>query len=186
MKTNSLPSLFLKTRPYRVWSFLTLHSNEAVYGAQISDATGVSRGATSQILNEFLKNGLVSRKRIGKMWLYTLEQNPLAQHFRVLENLIMLSGLVRRIAEISARVILYGSAAQGTDTSESDIDLFVITEEPDKVAAEIRCFPSDRLIMPVIQTSAEYAVSRIKDGAFIDEVKRGVVLFEKAIDEQRL
>ncbi|NTW28167.1 MAG: nucleotidyltransferase domain-containing protein [Coriobacteriia bacterium] len=120
------------------------------------------------------------------MWLYTLEQNPLAQHFRVLENLIMLSGLVRRIAEISARVILYGSAAQGTDTSESDIDLFVITEEPDKVAAEIRCFPSDRLIMPVIQTSAEYAVSRIKDGAFIDEVKRGVVLFEKAIDEQRL
>jgi predicted nucleotidyltransferase len=186
LNPDSLPRLFLKTRPYRVWSFLTLHPDEPSYGKQISEATGVSRGATNQILNEFLAQDLVTRKRQGKMWLYTPKPHPMVSHFRTFENLIMLASLTSELARVSKRVILFGSAAEGTDTAESDIDLFVISERPREAAIVIRAFPSERQITPVIQTPAEYAQARTADKAFIEEVNGGLVLFERGVDEQRL
>jgi len=183
---DSLPRLFLKTRPYRVWSFLTLHPDKPAYGTQISEATGVSRGATSQILNEFLAQGLVTRERRGKMWFYLPKASPMVEHFRVFENLIVLASLTSELAKVSKRVILFGSAAQGTDTAESDIDLFVISGTPSEVAAAIRKFNSERKIAPFIQTPAEYAAARTTNKAFIDEVNKGLVLFDRGIDEQRL
>jgi predicted nucleotidyltransferase len=186
MNPDALPRLFLKTRPYRVWSFLTLHPDEPSYGKQISEATGVSRGATSQILNEFLAQGLVTRERQGKMWLYTPKPHPIVGHFRTFENLIMLTSLTGELARVSRRVILFGSAAEGTDTAESDIDLFVISEQPQEAAAVIRAFRSERRIAPVIQTLAEYSQARTTDKAFIEEVNRGLVLFGRDVDEQRL
>ncbi|RJQ55131.1 MAG: hypothetical protein C4521_02835 [Actinobacteria bacterium] len=186
LNADILPRLFLKTRPYRVWSFLTLHPDTPLYGKQISEATGVSRGATNQILNDLLKEGVVSRQRYGKMWLYLPAARPLVQRFRVFENLVRLQDLVSALSKTSARVILYGSAAEGTDTADSDIDLFVVSEQPDKAGADIRKFESDREIRPVIMKPAEYSVARTKDKAFIEEVKRGIVLFERETDEQRL
>jgi predicted nucleotidyltransferase len=183
---DSLPRLFLKTRPYRVWSFLTLHPDEPSYGTQISQATGVSRGATSQILNELLAQGLVTRERRGKMWLYLPKASPMVEHFRVFENAIVLASLTSELAKVSKRVILFGSAAQGTDTAESDIDLFVISDSPSEASAAIRMFNSERKIAPVIQTPAEYASARTADKVFVDEVNKGLVLFERGIDEQRL
>ena len=186
LNPDSLPRLFLKTRPYRVWSFLTLHPDQPSYGKQISEATGVSRGATNQILNEFLQQGLVNRERSGKMWLYTPKPHPIVTSFRVFENLIALAPLVTGLAGVSRRVILFGSTAQGTDTAESDIDLFVISDQPGDVAAAVRGFSSDRQIASVIQTPAEYASARTSDRAFIEQVNKGLVLFEKDVDEQRL
>lgn len=186
LNPDALSRLFLKTRPYRVWSFLTLHPDEPSYGKQISEATGVSRGATNQILNEFLAQDLVTRQRSGKMWLYTPKPHPVVSHFRVFENLIVLAPLVSELGKVSKRVILYGSAADGTDTAGSDIDVFVISDRPQDAAAAIREFPSDRQIAPVIQTPAEYASARRTDKAFIEEVNKGLVLFEKGVDEERL
>lgn len=183
---KTLPHLFLKTMPYRILRFLTLHAGESFYEKEIARQTGVSRGAANQILNDLLANGLVTREKQGKMWFYSLRSHPMHQHFRVFENLARLQELANGLAPLAIRVILYGSAAEGTDTAESDIDLFVIAEEPKKVAAEIRKFPSDREIKPVVMTPEEFAVARAKDKAFIEEAKRGLTLFERETDEQRL
>ncbi len=181
-----LPELLLQPRAYRILSYLSLHSDIPAYDKEISEKTGVSRGATNQILHDFLDNDLVTRERRGRMWFYQVRPHALVRAFRVFENLIQLSGLVRELEHSAKRVILYGSAAEGTDTASSDIDLFVLTDDPEAASKAIRGFASDRPINPVIQTLDEYAAARHTDATYVAEVKRGLTLLEKGVDEQRL
>ncbi|MBM3300993.1 MAG: nucleotidyltransferase domain-containing protein [Deltaproteobacteria bacterium] len=179
MNSKTLQEILLKASSYRILSFLTLHTDRSHYDKEIAEQTGVSRGATNQILNDFLRNDLVSRDRRGRMWFYTVNPQPLISSFRVFENLVFLQELVKRLGPISRRIILFGSAAQGTDSARSDIDLFVITETGREVVAEIRRFPSSRPIKPVIMNAKDYASARMKDKVFIAEVQRGLILYDE-------
>ena len=181
-----LSELLLKTSAYRILSFLTLHPNDSFYDKEISERTGVSRGATNQVLNNFNKNNLVLRIKRGKMWLYSITEQPLVKYFRIYENLIELADLTNRLSMMAKRVILFGSAAQGEDTGTSDIDLFVISDQPDEVFSQIRAFKSKREIKPIVRTPLEFASSLTKDQAFYQEVERGIILFEREADEERL
>lgn len=186
MNSKMLPELLLKTSAYRILSFLTFHPSDSFYDKEISEKTGVSRGATNQVLNDFFKNNLVTREKRGKMWLYTLSDQPLVKYFRIYENLVELTELKNHLFPIAKRLILFGSAAQGEDTSASDIDLFVISDQPDDVFSKIRTFKFERELKPIVRTPLEYATSQNKDKAFYEQVERGITLFEKEADEERL
>jgi len=58
MNSVMLPEILLKNKAYKILSFLSLHPGQAFYDKEISENTGVSRGATNQVLNNFLKNKL--------------------------------------------------------------------------------------------------------------------------------
>ena len=181
-----LKSTLLDSTANKIMSFLTLHSEMSFYDKEISEQTGISRGMTNRLLNQFLKIGLVSRERRGRMWFYSLNRTPLFKYYRIYENLIELTELMNTLKPFVQKVILFGSAASGEDTAESDIDLLVIAEQKDKVLKEIRAFKTEREVKPIVQTVSEYAVSRKKDKVFYEEIARGITLFEKEIDEQRL
>lgn len=183
MNSTMLPEVLFKNRSYNILSFFSLHPHQAYYDKEISEKTGVSRGATNQVLNNLLQNKLVSRERRGKMWFYSLSNQPLIRYFRVFENLVKLTELVNRLSPLVKRIILFGSVANGTDTHESDIDLFVMTDEPEVISKEIRNFKIDRVIKPVIQTPLEYATSKDRDKVFYNEVAQGIVLFERETNE---
>ncbi|MDD3926588.1 MAG: nucleotidyltransferase domain-containing protein [bacterium] len=182
-ESKDLSGLLLGSSTYRVLNFLTLHPDESFYDKEISEHTGVSRGSTNQTLRGLLENNLVYRVQRGKMWFYYLKDQPLIKYFRIYENLVELQLLVESLSDTAQRIILFGSAAEGTDTAASDIDLFVITNQPDQIMAKIQNFPAKRRISPIIQTPSEYAVSRTKDKAFYDRVEKGIKLLERAVDE---
>jgi len=48
---------------------------------------------------------------------------PLAKYLKIVQNLIMLSPLVEKLKSISLKVVLFGSVAQGENTSLSDINI---------------------------------------------------------------
>lgn len=181
-----LKKILLDTSANKIISFLTLHSGTSFYDKEISERTGVSRGMTNRLLNKFLEIGLVLRERRGRMWFYSLSKTPLFKYYRIYENLIELTESVNALKPVSHKIVLYGSAAFGDDTAESDIDLLVITEQKDKVLKEIRAFKTEKEIKPVVQTTSEYATSKKKDKAFYEEIAKGITLFEKEVDEQRL
>jgi len=180
-----LNEILLKNKANQILSFLTLHPDKSFYDKEISENTGVSRGATNQALNDFFKNGLVSREKRGKAWFYSTQDQPLNKYFRIYENLIKRTELVNLLQPISKRNILFGSAANGADTSESDIDLFILSGNIEKVKDIIQKFNIERQIKPVIQTPLEYATNSEKDSAFHEQMESGIVLFEKGADEQR-
>lgn len=170
----------------KILRFLTLHRDSSFYDKEVSEQTGLSRGITNRVLNRLFEAGIVNRERRGRMWFYSLGRSPLIEYFRIYDNLAALSDLVEELKPLVQRVILFGSAAKGGDTAESDIDLFIISTNKKQVNDRIREFDFDREIKPIIQTPVEYAASRSKEKTFYAQVESGLKLFEEEVDEQRL
>ena len=74
-----------------------------------------------------------------------------------------------------------GSCATGEDTLESDIDLFVVSKEKEKILREIRKQAREvrRKIRSIIVNVEEYLSMRNNKELILEEVDRGIVLYEK-------
>jgi predicted nucleotidyltransferase len=88
-------------------------------------------------------------------------------------------------------IILYGSCAMGTNIVESDLDLFIVGSEREQIVDAIAHFSPRKHygyaeIKPVITNSTGWAKLETGDPLFFNELQRGVMLFEKRIDESRL
>jgi predicted nucleotidyltransferase len=83
--------------------------------------------------------------------------------------------------DVCRKIILYGSCATGEDTNESDIDLFIVTENKTKVLNEIRKETRrlDREIKPVIVRVEEYLAMRNRKEVLLEELNNGIILWEK-------
>jgi predicted nucleotidyltransferase len=86
-----------------------------------------------------------------------------------------------RICDVCRKIVLYGSCATGEDTNESDIDLFIVTENKAKVLNEIRKETKrlGREIKPVIVRVEEYLAMRNKKEVLLEELNKGIMLWEK-------
>jgi predicted nucleotidyltransferase len=170
--------------PLKILSFLCRVPHTPHYGREIARATGVSIGSANQTLNLLFEMGVAAREKKGQLYLYrVVAENPLVREFKKFENVLDLNGLVVRIQKISNKIVLYGSCATGEDTSESDVDLFIISREKAKVLEEIR---KEARVMPreikaIIVSGEEYLLMRNKNEELLDDLNKGVVLWEKKV-----
>ena len=106
-------------------------------------------------------------------------------------NILLIEPLSERLKKTSNRIVLYGSCALGTDTSESDIDLFVVSnrkKEASNIISDFK-FPQgyeNIHIQSVIRTPVELLEEAGSESAFMEEVERGIVLWEKVANEPRV
>jgi predicted nucleotidyltransferase len=106
-------------------------------------------------------------------------------------NLMLIEPLVEELKNISSRIILYGSCALGTDNSESDLDLFIISNSEEDVSNVISTFNFPRgfeniHIQSVVRTPVELLEAEKSEQAFLEEVDRGIVLWERVASESRV
>ena len=170
--------------PLKILSFLCRVPHTPHYGREIARATSVSIGSANQTLNLLLNMGVVGREKKGQLYLYrVIAGSALVREFKKFENVLDLNGLVLSIRKVSNKIVLYGSCATGEDTSESDIDLFIISREKSRVLSEIRKEASvmKREIRTVIVSGDEYLLMRNKKEELLDELDKGIVLWEKRI-----
>jgi len=103
---------------------------------QLAAAAGVAPGHGSAVIDELVRSGLVTETRAGRASMVTLNREHLAA-----EPLLALAGLrgelIRRLrARLSgwsdlAAGWMFGSVARGDAGMGSDVDLLVVTEDPD-------------------------------------------------------
>jgi len=108
-----------------------------------------------------------------------------------LVNTTLIEPLIERLKDISSRIVLYGSCAQGTDTSQSDLDLFIVSDDRERIMEAIGNFSFPRgyeniHVQPVIKSPAELLEAGESEQAFLEEVERGIVLWERAANEPRV
>jgi len=163
----------------KVLFLLSKNNNDSFTEKEIAEITKVSKSGVNSALKELEKNNLVIREKRGKLSFWSVNDSPLTNELKKTINLALLFPLVEKLKDLSQRIILFGSVAKGEDTKESDIDLFILADEKEKVAKAIRKFRTEQEIKPVIQTPLEYATSKNKDKVFYDEVASGIVLFER-------
>jgi len=180
-----LKDIIIDTTYQIILSFLSSRPDQLLYVREISERAKVSLGATNKALKELHRRGLVIREKRGKTHLYTLdEQNPFLRQFRILNTILSLEPIVKMLEAISRRVLLYGSCAKGTNTGESDLDLFIVSNSRDEVMSILEPYlnPSDEWpyrLRPVIRSTSEWSYLEERDPTFFNEIADGVVLWEQ-------
>jgi len=176
----------------KVLSLLAKFWDKEFYERQIARKLGIGYGSANGALNELYSAGVLRRRQEGKMYFYSVDHfSPIVIEFKKLVNLLLIEPLIEELMKASSRVILYGSCAQGTDTSESDVDLFVVSNNKDKVLEAINNFKfprgfGDIRIQAIVKTPVELLETRGSDQAFVEEVERGTILWEKVASESRV
>ena len=146
---------------------------------EVAKEAEVSLGSANRLLIRLVEGGLVSYERRGSLHRYRFNLgSPVARQFKILLNVSDLDPLTSMLVNISGRVILYGSCARGTDGADSDVDLFVLTDDKDEAERLVSEYRSRHMISPIILDSSEYSRLRGSDKSLYDEIERGVVLWE--------
>ena len=107
----------------------------------VAGKAGVSVGAASMILHTLEGTGMLTVEQVGNMMFYRYNLfDPVARQWKVLFSTNRLKPLADLVREAAQRVVLFGSAAEGTDTRESDVDLFILAQDEAIVRSVLRRF----------------------------------------------
>lgn len=177
-----LKDKLLNAVPLKIFTYLCRVPHMPHYEREIARSVEASVGATNQTLKLLLSMGVVVREKKGQLYLYrVITDHPIVREFKKFDNILDLNPLLLRIREVSNKIVLYGSCATGEDTLESDIDLFVVSREKEKILREIRKEAREvrREIRSIIVNVEEYLSMRNKKELILEEVDKGIVLYEK-------
>jgi len=180
MKDPNIKKYLYHQTPLKTFSFLSNHPGEVFSADEISRATKCSKGATNQILRLLLKLDILSRERKGNLFLYKLNSdNFLLRQFKIFENLLGLQSLVCEIQKYCYEIVLFGSRADGSNTIDSDTDLFIRTEYKTRVRKITNKYKAiNENLKAIILDPLEIASSKKEDQVFYSEVKKGISLWE--------
>jgi DNA-binding transcriptional ArsR family regulator len=118
----------IATNSQKVLSLLAKFSDQEFYEREVVRRLGISSGSANRALNELFSSRAISRRREGKMYFYSIDSsNAALTEFKKMVNLMLVEPLVEELKKVSNRIVLHGSCAIGTDTSESDKDLIVVS-----------------------------------------------------------
>lgn len=176
-----MKKVFFATNSQKVLSFLSRSPGRWYLSREIREATKISKAGVNLAAGELVRLGLVRRERRGRDFLYSVNhQSPVVHQVKVLQAVISVSPLVKKIKGICRRIVLYGSASRGEDGTESDMDLFVVTDVPrEEIEKVIRAKPGGKKFQLVAVTPVGYLELESRDPVFFREVERGIVLWEE-------
>lgn len=182
-------NLFIQTPEQKILGLFAMNPGKAFYTREISKILNLSLGSAHSALHSLERSEFLAAEFIGRTKLYSLiMRGPIIPAFRVLYALLLLDPLVSNLRELSRRVILYGSYANGTFSDGSDLDLLIVTEDSAKVIDTIEA--AQRItgldLRPLIMNQLEWMAFEQKSPEFFDELSHGLVLWEKPVEESRL
>ncbi len=107
-------------------------------------------------------------------------QNFLLREFKIILTLLEIDPFILRLKEVSTRIILFGSCAAGEDTIDSDIDIFIESDNKIEVATLHDHYQEEisRKISPLILDSSEFRNLGAKDRPLFERIKMGKIIYE--------
>lgn len=177
--------IFVFTNHQRVLSLLAERAGTSLFVREVSSLAGISYGGASEALADLAALGLIQREQRGKLTLCTANAaHPLICYFKVLLNLAALAPLLDELKPIASEVILFGSCAEGTNTTQSDIDLFVIAEDKEAIYEAVRQSPLAEKIRPIVSNLIESIETKQRDTLFYEQVMRGITLWRSRGEDE--
>jgi len=154
---------------------------QEIHEREVARRARVSEGSANRVLRLLSEVKVLQRSRKGRMVFYRFNsKNAVARQFKVLFNVYSLNALVEQIRNSSKKIILFGSCSEGTDARESDVDLFILTNEKDKVRSSISDYQQRILkrISPIVVNSNEFVKLKKEDKPLYERILKGVTLWE--------
>jgi predicted nucleotidyltransferase len=179
-KNNKIIDIFGATNSLKVLSYLTQHPGKEFLNSEIQKATLASRAGVYLTLKELVRQNLVAQERRGRLIFYRIVYDDVAiRQFKILKNVFALRSVVSKLKPSSRKIMLYGSYSRGENDPSSDIDLFILSKDPYVTKNEISSLKTKQKIQAVVKTSSEFAGLKEIEKVFMQEVERGIVLWEE-------
>jgi len=184
-----IKDVLVTTVNQKILQFLARYSDKEYYERDIARQIEVASGSANRALNELFAIGAVKRRQEGKMLFYSIKSvSHTIIEFKKLINIMLVEPLVEELHTVTNRIVLYGSCAQGTDNSKSDMDLFIVTGNREQVNRIIENFRFPKGFEEIhIQTIIKKPVELLKAGeseqVFLSEVEKGITLWESVSNE---
>ena len=180
MKKLKIIDIFGATNSLKVLSYLAEHPGKEFLGSEIQKAVSISRAGVYIAFGELTRQNLASKIKKGNQLFYSIIYDDSAiKQFKILKNVLALRPLVLKLKPLSKKIILYGSTSRGENDPASDIDLFILSQEPEEAKKIIASIKTRQKIKPVIKTPSELADFKGKEKTYYAEVDRGITLWEK-------
>jgi len=173
---NTLPSQAIP-----IICYLGRRWREDKYVREISRETGISTGSVSTTLNTLREQELVIRVDRGRLALYHAAiHNPIVREIKILCTLTEIEPIFRKMHGSASKIILFGSCATGEDTTDSDIDLMILSSDRDEINRILTDSTAalDRKISPKILTPGDFARLKMSDPPLYQRINQGIIVFD--------
>lgn len=155
-------------RPRRTWQVV-----------EVAEHAGVALGTASERLRELERLGLVARP-FGANGPYVLRRDhPLVRQWKLLLTTWDLLPVVRKLRPLASRIVLFGSAAEGRDDEESDVDLYIEADDPSRVDQLLPDRLNGRPLQALVCDPTRAAQIMTDNPALWENISRGVVLWDE-------
>jgi len=179
-KVNKTKDIFSATNLLKVLSYLSEHPGKEFLNSEIQKATSASRAGVYFALKELMRQGFVLQERRGKVIFYRIVyDDPVIKQFKILKNVLALRSIVSELKASCYKIILYGSYSRGENDTSSDIDLFILSKDPQTTKDILSSIKSKQKIQAVIKSASELASFKESEKVFMQEVERGILLWEE-------
>ncbi|MBI4310062.1 MAG: nucleotidyltransferase domain-containing protein [Candidatus Omnitrophica bacterium] len=169
----------LKESELKILDYLTAASEGKGFISQIARDIGMSKGEVSKAVKVLKSCGLVDSEQNGRNMVCRVDRRlPVFARLRTAFNLMEIMSKTAVLQKCADKIVLFGSCSEGTDTTDSDIDLLVITRDKIKADKAARKIKFSRPVQWVIKTPQEYVVMNSKEKVFAGEISKGIVLWE--------
>lgn len=180
---TSIAAALFSTSQQRVLSLLFGQPDRSFFTRELIDLAGGGRGAIQREIDRLHRSGLVSQSMRGTQKHY--QANPAspihAELCAIAAKILGPAEVLRQaLAPINARIeraLLYGSVAARRDTSASDFDVLIVSDELTLEDLFNAFAPAERqlgrTINPTLYTAAEFRRRREKGNAFLSKVLAG-------------
>ena len=163
----------------KILIFLARHPEQEFYVREIAKSINKSVGGTHSALKSLNILNLVKEKRSGKNLYYRVnDTNPSVKNFKIFMTTTELNPLVDNLKKTAEKIILFGSCATGDDTLDSDIDLFILTQDIQRVNEYLKKKHLERKIQAVVVNATGLVKFKEKDKAFYQEINKGMILWD--------
>ncbi len=161
-----------------VLAYLARSPDNRYYVREIATNTGGSVGGCYKALKKLYHMDLVMKQKSGRNLYFNINnENPSIKYFKIFINIQEVNEIIKSFSYEYNKIILYGSCSTGEDTLDSDIDLFIITENVKEIKGFLKnILITGRQLKTVIMFPHEFINLKEKDRAFYSEVKKGIVL----------
>ena len=174
---------FLKPTTLKVLEFFFAHPTAEYHEREVLRRVDISKGSANKILRELASLSILGRAEKGRMVFYRLNMgDPFVKQLKVLWNVWALRPFIEGLKDTAKKAILFGSCAEGTDGSESDIDVLILTDDREEAKKTVSTFNrrSTRQLAPIIVDFEEYASIRREDRPLFERIDSGLILWETA------
>jgi predicted nucleotidyltransferase len=143
-------------------------------GGDIRAALSVPRSSSARALADLVADRVVTARMVGRTTLYRVDtSDPLIRVMKTARAIRLVQVALRDVERLVDLAVLFGSASRGEDRADSDVDVFVVTREPDAVRSALADQPR---IQGVVVTPAEHMRMLADDTAFARTTTDGIKL----------